>query len=133
MIYVLDTCAAFEIAFHGPKYKIFKDAYDNADKVIAPALFDSEVSNVLWKYVCAGMVDEENAKKTLVYLLQMVNEYTDTSELAIEALHEGIRLGHSIYDMFYAVLARHAGATIMTTDKKFRTLAESLGIPVLYQ
>ena len=133
MIYVLDTCAAFEIAFHGPKYKIFKDAYDNADKVIAPALFDSEVSNVLWEYVCAGMVDEENAKKTLVYLLQMVNEYTDTSELAIEALHEGIRLGHSIYDMFYAVLARRTGATIMTTDKKFRTLAESLGIPVLYQ
>ena len=133
MIYVLDTCAAFEIAFHGPKYKIFKDAYDNADKVIAPALFDSEVSNVLWKYVCAGMVDEENAKKTLVYLLQMVNEYTDTSELAIEALHEGIRLGHNIYDMLYAVLARRTGATLLTTDKKFRTLAESLGIPVLYQ
>ena len=133
MIYVLDTCAAFEIAFHGPKYKIFKDAYDKAEKVIAPTLFDSEVANVLWKYVCAKKVDEENAKKTLVFLLQMVNEYTDTSELAIEALHEGIRLGHSIYDMFYAVLARHTGATIMTTDKKFRTLAESLGIPVLYQ
>lgn len=131
MIYVLDTCAALEIAFHGPKYKIFKDAYDNAEKVIAPTLFDSEVANVLWKYVCAKKVDEENAKKTLVFLLQMVNEYTDTSELAIEALHEGIRLNHSIYDMFYVVLARHTGATLLTIDKKLQALAAALGIPVL--
>ena len=131
MIYVLDTCAAFEIAFHGPKYKLFKDAYDKAEKVIAPTLFDSEVANVLWQYVRAGEVDEENAKKTLAYLLQMVDEYTDTSELAVEALHEGIRLGHSIYDMFYAVLARRNGAVLLTTDKKFKTLAGTMGISAL--
>ena len=131
MIYVLDTCAALEIAFQGPKYRIFKDALDNADKIIDPTLFDSEVTNVLWQYVRVGKIDEENAKKTLVFLLQMVDEYTDTSELAIEALHEGIRLNHSIYDMFYLVLARHNGATLMTTDKKFKALAESLGISVL--
>ena len=131
MIYVLDTCAAFEIAFHGPKYKLFKEAYDKAEKVIAPTLFDSEVANVLWQYVRAGEVDEENAKKTLAYLLQMVDEYTDTSELAVEALHEGIRLGHSIYDMFYAVLARRNGAVLLTTDKKFKTLAGTMGISAL--
>ena len=131
MIYVLDTCAAFEIAFHGPKYKLFKDAYDKAEKVVAPTLFDSEVANVLWQYVRAGEVDEENAKKTLAYLLQMVDEYTDTSELAVEALHEGIRLGHSIYDMFYAVLARRNGAVLLTTDKKFKTLAGTMGISAL--
>ena len=131
MIYVLDTCAAFEIAFHGPKYKLFKEAYDKAEKVIAPTLFDPEVANVLWQYVRAGEVDEENAKKTLAYLLQMVDEYTDTSELAVEALHEGIRLNHSIYDMFYAVLARRNGAVLLTTDKKFKTLAGTMGISAL--
>ena len=131
MIYVLDTCAALEIAFQGPKYRFFKDALDNADKIIAPTLFDSQVTNVLWQYVRVGKIDEENAKKTLVFLLQMVDEYTDTSELAIEAFHEGIRLNHSIYYMFYLVLARHNGATLMTTDKKFKALAESLGISVL--
>ena len=131
MIYVLDTCAAFEIAFHGPKYSLFMDAVAGAEKVIAPTLFDSEVTNVLWKYARNGAVDEENARKTLAYLLQMVDEYTDTSELAIEALHEGIRLGHSIYDMFYLVLARHNGATLLTTDKKFKALAKSLGVSVL--
>ena len=131
MIYVLDTCAAFEIAFHGPKYKLFKEAYDKAEKVIAPTLFDSEVANVLWQYVRAGEVDEENAKKTLAYMLQMVDEYTDTSELAVEALHEGIRLGHSIYDMFYAVLARRNGAVLLTADKKFKTLAGTMGISAL--
>ncbi|MBO7048388.1 MAG: type II toxin-antitoxin system VapC family toxin [Spirochaetia bacterium] len=131
MIYVLDTCAAFEIAFHGPKYSLFMNAVAGAEKVIAPTLFDSEVTNVLWKYARNGAVDEENARKTLAYLLQMVDEYTDTSELAIEALHEGIRLGHSIYDMFYLVLARHNGATLLTTDKKFKALAKSLGVSVL--
>ena len=131
MIYVLDTCAAFEVAFHGPKYNLFMNAVAGAEKVIAPTLFDSEIANVLWKYARSGAIDEENAKKTLAYLLQMVDEYTDTSELAIEALHEGIRLGHSIYDMFYLVLARHNGATLLTTDKKFKTLAKSLGVSVL--
>ena len=131
MIYVLDTCAAFEIAFHGPKYSLFMNAVAGSEKVIAPTLFDSEVTNVLWKYARNGAVDEENARKTLAYLLQMVDEYTDTSELAIEALHEGIRLGHSIYDMFYLVLARHNGATLLTTDKKLKALAKSLGVSVL--
>ena len=130
MIYVLDTCAAFEIAFHGPKYSLFMNAVAGAEKVIAPTLFDSEVTNVLWKYARNGAIDEENARKTLSYILQMVDEYTDTSELAIEALHEGIRLGHSIYDMFYLVLARHNGAALLTTDKKLKALAKSLGISV---
>ena len=130
MIYVLDTCAAFEIAFHGPKYSLFMNAVAGAEKVIAPTLFDSEVTNVLWKYARNGAIDEENARKTLAYLLQMVDEYTDTSELAIEALHEGIRLGHSIYDMFYLVLARHNGAALLTTDKKRKALAKSLGVSV---
>lgn len=130
MIYVLDTCAAFEIAFHGPKYSLFMNAVAGAEKVIAPTLFDSEVTNVLWKYARNGAVDEENARKTLAYILQIVDEYTDTSELAIEALHEGIRLGHSIYDMFYLVLARHNGATLLTTDKKLKALAKSLGVSV---
>lgn len=131
MIYVLDTCAAFEIAFHGPKYSLFMNAVAGAEKVIAPTLFDSEVTNVLWKYARNGAVDEENARKTLDYILQIVDEYTDTSELAIEALHEGIRLGHSIYDMFYLVLARHNGAALLTTDKKLKALAKSLGVSVL--
>ena len=131
MIYILDTCAAFEIAFHGPEYSLFMNAVAGAEKVIAPTMFDSEVTNVLWKYARNGAIDEENARKTLAYLLQMVDEYTDTSELAIEALHEGIRLGHSIYDMFYLVLARHNGATLLTTDKKLKALAKSLGVSVL--
>ena len=131
MIYVLDTCAAFEIAFHGPKYSLFMNAVACAEKVIAPTLFDSEVTNVLWKYARNGAIDEENARKTLAYILQIVDEYTDTSELAIEALHEGIRLGHSIYDMFYLVLARHNGAALLTTDKKLKALAKSLGVSVL--
>ena len=130
MIYVLDTCAAFEVAFHGPKYSLFMNAVAGAEKVIAPTLFDSEVTNVLWKYARNGAVDEENARKTLAYILQIVDEYTDTSELAIEALHEGIRLGHSIYDMFYLVLARHNGAALLTTDKKLKALAKSLGVSV---
>ncbi len=131
MIYVLDTCAAFEIAFHGPKYSLFMNPVAGAEKVIAPTLFDSEVTNVLWKYARNGAIDEENARKTLSYILQMVDEYTDTSELAIEALHEGIRLGHSIYDMFYLVLARHNGATLLTTDKKLKALAKTMGVSVL--
>lgn len=80
------------------------------------------------KYVRAGYLDEENAKKTLVYMLQIIDEYTDACELVIEALHEGLRLKHSIYDMFYFILARRNGAVLLTSDERMRMLCIENGV-----
>ena len=128
MIYVLDTCAAISVAFNGEKSEQYKSLIMDADKILAPTLFDSEITNVLWRYVKGGYLDEENAKKTLAYLLQIVDEFVPTSELALEALHESIRLNHSVYDMLFLVLARRYSATLITSDEKLRLLAVDQGV-----
>ncbi|MBQ0051606.1 MAG: type II toxin-antitoxin system VapC family toxin [Treponema sp.] len=130
MTVVLDTSAAFEIAFNRPNAPYYKEILQQADKVLAPLLYDSEVTNVLWKYVKADYIDEQNAQATLVYLLQIVDAYTDCSDLDIEALHEAIRLNHSVYDMYLFVLARRNGAMLLTQDAKLKALCIANGVSV---
>lgn len=131
MTVVLDTCAAYEIIFHGHNYEKYYDILFKADKVIAPSMFDAEVSNVMWKYAKAGFVNEENAKLSITLALQLVDTFTPTSELTYEALHEAIRLNHSVYDMYYMILARRNGATLLTVDEKLKHICLDCGVPVL--
>lgn len=62
----------------------------------------------------------------------LVDEFIDIAENNEEALHEAIRIDHSCYDLLYFTLARRQGATLMTLDKKLKTLAENAGIEVMY-
>jgi len=130
MIYVLDASAALEIAFNRPKAKYYKELLLNADSVIAPELFQSEVTNCVWKYLKAGYVDEENAKATVAAIFQFVDGYYGAIEDSMEVLHEANRLNMSTYDMFYFVLARHHAATLITCDQKLKALAIDNGIAV---
>lgn len=52
-------------------------------------LYDAEVANVLWKYIKAGYIDEQNAQLTMALLLKLVDSYSDTSELAVDFGHAG--------------------------------------------
>lgn len=131
MNYVLDTSAAFEVAFKGECFQKYSEALKNADKVIAPALFQAEVANVLWKYIKGGFIDEENAKITLSLVYQFVDCYYDVVENAVESLHESFRFNHSVYDMLYLTLARRNGATLLTCDQKLKNLAIDNGVNVL--
>ncbi len=131
MVIVLDTCAAFEIVFNGRKCDFYKNLVAEAEKVIAPSLFDAEVANVLWKYSKAGYIDENNAKLTSALALQLVDEYMPTSEIAVEALHEAIRLNHPVYDMYYMVLARRNAATLLTVDEKLKEICKANGVETL--
>ena len=130
MTYVLDASAALEIAFHGPKSQHYKELLMNADKVMAPDLYQSEVTNCVWKYLKAGYVDEENAKITVAMLFKLVDCYENSVENSMEVLHEAARLNISAYDMFYFVLARHNAATLITCDQKLKNLAIDNGISV---
>lgn len=131
MICVLDTSAAFEIALKGDVYQKYKEMIENADKVIAPSLFQAETANVIWKYVKGGYIDEENAKVTMALIFQFVDTYLDTAENSIESLHEAIRFNHSVYDMLYLTLARRNGAVLLTCDQKLKNLAIDNGVNVL--
>lgn len=130
MTYVLDASAALEIAFQGPKSERYKQLLMDADSVLAPNLYQAEITNCVWKYLKAGYVDEENAKTTVAMLFKLVDSYANAIEDSMEVLHEAARLNISTYDMFYFVLARHNAATLITCDQKLKNLAIDNGISV---
>lgn len=131
MTVVLDTCVAFEIAFRGQNFQKYSEILEKAERVIAPTLYDAEVTNVLWKYAKAGYIDEQNAQLTMALLLKLIDSYSDTSELAVEALHESIRLNHPVYDLYYMILARRNGAILLTVDEKLKKVCKECGIQVI--
>lgn len=130
MIYVLDTCAAFDIAFQGYNSEKYRKLIDKAERILAPTLYEVEVTNVMIKNIRSQKIDLPNAKIMLTKILQFVDIYTDTAELSIEALHESMRLNHSCYDLFYLILARRNGATLLTLDEKLKRLAIDCGVDV---
>ncbi len=125
---VLDASAAFAIAMGRSGAPVFKKALSEAKHIYAPLLYESEVTQVCWKNYRAGLMDEENAKKTLVEVLQLVHQFIDPVDSVLESLHEAIRLDHSAYDMFYLTLARRKAATLLTSDKKLYDLCKSQGV-----
>lgn len=131
MTFVLDTSAAFSVAFRGEHHERYEELLKTADEVIAPALFQAEVANVLWKYVKAGFINEENAKLEMDLMLQFVDSYVDVTENSVEALHESCRLNHCVYDMLYLTLARRNGATLLTLDQKLKNIAIDNGVAVI--
>ncbi len=130
MTVVLDASAAFEIAMYHPKRDKYLELIAQADEVMAPEFFMAECTNVAWKYQKAGWLDEKNAKLTLAFVLKTVTKYALTTDYAVEALHEAIRLNHPTYDMYYFVLARHNAATLLTIDQKLATLCRENGVEV---
>ena len=128
MKYVLDTSAAFQILLHKEKAEHYRALLADADAVISSSLYKAECVNVLWKYVRAGLLKEEDAARSIDWLTDLVDEYTDPGENAVEAFHEAVRHGHSVYDMLYFTLARRNGAVLLTCDDRLSALAIQEGI-----
>ena len=60
----------------------------------------------------------------------MIDDFLDAKALWKEALAEGIKNNHSIYDMYYAVLARRNDATLITNDEALAKVCEKLSIDI---
>ena len=127
---VLDASAAFEVSFNGKDAEKIRKILYVADVTYAPHLYIAEVTNVLWKYIKAGFITEQNAQITLALMLQYVDIFTDCTDNTVEAMHEGIRLNHPVYDMYYFTLARRNAALLLTKDKKLQVLAKKEGVEV---
>lgn len=132
MIAVLDVSGAIEIILQKQKKDLFNDRYKNAAWVVAPDLYVSELSNVLWKYYKAGVINHEECIQFVEDGINMVDDFFDGRELWKEALGEGLRNNHSIYDMYYLVLARRNDAVLITNDGPLADLCNNLRIDVCY-
>lgn len=125
---VLDASAAVRAVLGLDRAGEVLSALEAADLVLAPTLLCSETASALWKYVRAGALDGEEAAARYETVLGLVDTLVPDSELAVEALGEAIRHGHSVYDLCYAVLARRHGCTLLTLDRRLGAIAERLEI-----
>ena len=130
MITVIDVSAAVEILLKKEKTQKFKAELARASWVIAPDLFHSEIANVLWKCYRAKIINHEESLQLAEDGILMIDDFTSGSDLWKEALGEGIKYSHSIYDMFYAILARRNDAVLLTNDSKLAKIAEEMKIEV---
>jgi predicted nucleic acid-binding protein len=132
MIAILDVSAAMEILLLKDKKALFDDAYKKASWVIAPDVYVSEISNVLWKYKKAGVIDYEDCIQFCEDGIDLIDDFIAADTLWKEALGEGIKNNHSIYDMFYAVLTRRNDAVLITNDEALAKVCKALNIECVF-
>ena len=125
---VLDANAAIEMIRQTPEGWALENLALKGEKAISCDLFRAETASVARKLVRIGKVSPGEAQTYLEKACALVDEFVPIEELQAEALREGIRLDHSIYDMFYFVLARRCGATLFTLDRKLMNLCMSNGV-----
>jgi len=130
MIIVLDASAGIEIALSRDNAEIFERKIEKASKVLTSELYKAETANALWKYNIAGLLNKEEVQKRLKYCDELIDEYIDISENNEEALNEGIRINHSVYDLLYLIIARRNGAVLLTQDKKLKKIAIESGVEI---
>ena len=130
MTAVLDVSAAIEILLQKEKKELFNATYEKASWVIAPDLYIAEISNVVWEYYKSGLISHSECIQYVEDGIDLIDDYFLSKELWKEALGEGIKNTHSIYDMYYAILARRNDATLITNDSKLSLICKKLNIEV---
>jgi len=128
MIIVLDASAGIEIALSRDNAESYERKIEKASKVITSELYKAETANVLWKYNSAGLLNKDEVQRRLKYCDDLIDEYIDISENNEEALNEGLRIKHCVYDLLYLVIARRNGAILLTEDKKLKKIAQDNGL-----
>ena len=121
MIYVIDASVAC-------RFLLVEDLSDKAELVLesflegscdlkAPKLIVYEVGNTLWKAVNQGLIEAEEAREKISYLVKLK---IDSIELD-EKMHKSILVWSvkndaTYYDEAYVVSSKFSGATLLTAD-----------------
>ena len=131
MITILDASAAVAIAMNLPESTKFQPNIDTSDVVIAPDLFVAEVSNAIWKYVRAGIMDSDQGSCALERAVSLVDTFEPGQGLYREAFALSVDYLHPVYDALYLVLARRHNGVLATLDKCLAELASKLHIKLV--
>jgi predicted nucleic acid-binding protein len=131
MTVVLDVSAAIEILLKKDKNELFDSGYRQADWVVAPDLYVSELSNAFWKYFKASVLTHEECIQLVEDGIELIDDFIEAKELWKESLAEGIKSGHSVYDLYYLVLARRNDGLMITNDKKLAELCKAAKVEVI--
>jgi predicted nucleic acid-binding protein len=95
-------------------------------KIFVPDLFYIESTNVLWKYVKAGLYSISEVTRDLANLKKLALEIVSTTELMESAFLIATNYQISAYDASYVALSQKVNAPLLTLDKRLvNTLSNS--------
>jgi len=128
MTIVLDVSAAIQIIMKKERKDIFEEVFKKASWVIAPNLYISEITNVLWKYNKSNILNHEECLQYIEDGIELIDDFFSEKEMWKEVLGESIKNKHSAYDLFYAVLARRNDAALVSNDKELLNISNNMKI-----
>jgi len=128
VIVILDASAAVKIVNQQKEIKSYLDILKDADWVIAPDIFVSEVSNVFWKYHQFDDMTMNICEHSLKSTIGLVDDFIDTIDLYQEAFSFSSQINHPVYDSMYLICARRYNGIFVTADKKLNKLAKKYAI-----
>jgi predicted nucleic acid-binding protein len=130
MILVIDVSGIAQVLLQQEKAEKFSALISQAEYIIAPDLFVSELANALWKCCFIGKYDPDECGKLIDDGLNYIDTFIDSRTIWQEAFDEGIKRRHPVYDMLYAVTARRNSGTLVTNDGKLAKICKELRIDV---
>ena len=125
---VLDSSALVEMARNSIDGQALKAFMQVNEPAISCDLVRAELASVFRKLTRTEGLTPKEAETYFSEAIDLVDEFSPMEELQVEALRESIRLDHSVYDMFYFVLARRTGGCLFTLDKKLMDLCIHNGV-----
>ena len=128
MITVIDASAALEVVLRREFADKLASYLSQAEWVIAPTLFISEVSNALWKYHRFTDLPLETCERCLEQAVALPDEFFSEKEFYREAFMLSCTADHPIYDIVYLVLARRNNAFLLTLDRRLAKLAQKFSL-----
>ncbi|MDR1589207.1 MAG: type II toxin-antitoxin system VapC family toxin [Oscillospiraceae bacterium] len=132
MIGSIDVCGALEILLRKEKADMFGKILQEAELIITPDLYISELTNTLWKYHRANILTKDECIQYIQDGINYVDKFVNSKELWQEAFSEGINNNHSIYDMFYMVVTRRNDGILITNDSVLATICRNNNIQICY-
>jgi predicted nucleic acid-binding protein len=110
--------------------QLFAHLDDSNACLYIPDLFYVECTNILWKYVRAGLYDSAEAQANLADLQLLRFTSTPTAALIQEAFPLSITYGISAYDACYVALSQLNNAPLLTQDQRLVNTLESTSFDV---
>jgi predicted nucleic acid-binding protein len=98
--------------------QLFDHLNDPNSRLYIPDLFYIECTNIVWKYIRAGLYDSAEAQANLADLKFLRFTSTPTVDLMIEAIAISVAHGISAYDACYVALSRQNNVPLLTQDQR---------------
>ena len=91
---------------------------DHADRLEAPDLIVTELTNIAWKKCTKGEINLLQAQAMAAAIHHYIPTLHPASEFVEQALEIALELNHPVYDCLYLACAKK-GSLFITADEKF--------------